>query len=244
MYYYTVPSVSRFSNLASFQGLTVQFSTSYSVSVQYKLVNNGTELWSGYGSDCVLNTQLFPTTEVTPSLCGLPTTALTQSLTIVPVSGATIYRVSLFEQVDENLVQVGTPINRTVANFTLSMFTGATVNKNYVVTVSVQLGGVFGPEGRGCDISTFVARRAQVAFGAIAYPNPFASGFNLDVTTSVDSTPIAIKVYDMVGRLIEQHTAQVNELETMTIGDRYPSGVYNVTVTQGEETRTVRVVKR
>jgi hypothetical protein len=30
----------------------------------------------------------------------------------------------------------------------------------------------------------------------------------------------------------------------MTIGDRYPSGVYNVTVTQGEETRTVRVVKR
>jgi hypothetical protein len=244
MYYTTVPSASRFSNLASFQGLTVQFSTSYSVSVQYKLVNNGTELWSGYGSDCTLNTQLFPTTEVTPSLCGLPTTTLTQSLTIVPVSGATIYRVTLFEQVDENLVQVGTPINRTVANFTLSMFTGATVNKNYVVTVSVQLGGEFGPEGRGCDISTFVARRAQVAFGAIAYPNPFASGFNLDVTTSVDSTPIAIKVYDMVGRLIEQHTAQVNELETMTIGDRYPSGVYNVTVTQGEETRTVRVVKR
>jgi hypothetical protein len=48
----------------------------------------------------------------------------------------------------------------------------------------------------------------------------------------------------MVGRLIEQHTAQVNELETMTIGDRYPSGVYNVTVTQGEEVRTLRVVKR
>jgi hypothetical protein len=152
--------------------------------------------------------------------------------------------VTLFEQVDENLVQVGTPINRTVANFTLSMFTGATVNKNYVVTVSVQLGGVFGPEGRGCGISTIAARIAQVPFGAIAYPNPFASGFNLDVTTSVDSTPIVIKVYDMVGRLIEQHIAQVNELETMTIGERYPSGVYNVNVTQGEETRTVRVVKR
>jgi hypothetical protein len=27
-------------------------------------------------------------------------------------------------------------------------------------------------------------------------------------------------------------------------GDRYPSGVYNVIVTQGEETRTVRVVKQ
>jgi hypothetical protein len=48
----------------------------------------------------------------------------------------------------------------------------------------------------------------------------------------------------MVGRLIEQHTAQVNELETMTIGDRYPSGVYNVVVTQGEDVKTLRVVKR
>jgi hypothetical protein len=190
-----------------------------------------------------LNTQLFPTTEVTPALCGLPTTALTQSLTIVPVSGVTIYRVSLFEQVDENLVQVGTPINRTVANFTLSMFTGATVNKNYVVTVSVQLGGVFGPEGRGCDISTFVARRAQVAFGATAYPNPFANNFMIDVTTSTKEN-INIKVYDMVGRLIEQRNANTNELETTTIGDSYPSGVYNVTVTQGEEVRTLRVVKR
>jgi hypothetical protein len=149
----------------------------------------------------------------------------------------------LFERVGEDLVPVGT-IDRPVANFMLNMFAGATVNKDYVVTVSVQLNGEFGPDGRGCDIATLVARTAKVTFGATAYPNPFASGFMLDVTTSAESTPIDVKVYDMVGRLIEQKSAQVNELETMTIGDRYPSGVYNVTVTQGEEVRTVRVVKR
>ena len=240
-YFFTVPNASRFSQLSSFQGLPIQFATSYTLSVQYKLSSG---VWSGYGPDCILSTPAFPTTEVTPSLCGLATTALNQVLTIVPVSGATLYRVSLFELVGENLVQVGTSIDRTVANFMLNMFAGATVNKNYVVTVSVRLNGEFGPNGRGCDISTLVARIAQVPFGATAYPNPFASGFMLDVTTSAESTPIDVKVYDMVGRLIEQRSAQVNELETMTIGDRYPSGVYNVTVTQGEEVRTVRVVKR
>ena len=243
VYNFTNPSTSRFSTLASFQGLTVQFSASYTLSVQYKLLINGLEVWSGYGDDCILNTPLFPSTEVTPALCGLPTATLTQSLTIVPVQSTTIYRVSLFEQVAENLVLVGT-IDRTQPNFTLSMFSGAAVNKNYVVSVSIQLNGQFGPDGRGCDISTLVARTARLPFGATAYPNPFASGFNIDVTTSVDSTPIDIKVYDMIGRLVEQQVANVNELETTTIGECYPSGVYNVIVTQGEETKTVRVVKR
>jgi hypothetical protein len=30
----------------------------------------------------------------------------------------------------------------------------------------------------------------------------------------------------------------------LQIGDRYPSGVYNVIVTQGSEVKTLRVVKR
>jgi len=33
-------------------------------------------------------------------------------------------------------------------------------------------------------------------------------------------------------------------LETTTIGDSYPSGVYNVVVTQDKDVKTLRVVKR
>jgi len=51
-------------------------------------------------------------------------------------------------------------------------------------------------------------------------------------------------VYDMVGRLVEQQEVQVTDLKTSPIGDRYPSGVYNVVITQGEEVQTLRVVKR
>jgi hypothetical protein len=129
------------------------------------------------------------------------------------------------------------------------MFTGATTDKTYSVSVSIQLGGVFGPDGKGCDISTYPPsevplRMVEVPFGATAYPNPYSTAFMLDVKTSYKSEPVDIKVYDMVGRLVEQREAMVSELETTTIGERYPSGVYNVIVTQGEQTKTVRVVKR
>jgi hypothetical protein len=126
------------------------------------------------------------------------------------------------------------------------MFAGAQVNKIYSASVSIYLNGVFGPEGKSCDISTFppaVARTVEVPFTAVAYPNPFANSFLLDVKTS-NNTPVSITVYDMLGRLVEQQQANVTELETTTIGERYPSGVYNVIVTQADETRTVRVVKR
>ncbi|MDI1318561.1 T9SS type A sorting domain-containing protein, partial [Flavobacterium sp.] len=74
-------------------------------------------------------------------------------------------------------------------------------------------------------------------------PNPFANNFMVDVKTSSESV-VTMKVYDMVGRLIEQREVRVLDLETTTIGDRYPSGVYNVVVSQEDSVETVRVVKR
>jgi hypothetical protein len=103
-----------------------------------------------------------------------------------------------------------------------------------------------GPEGKDCIIKTPAAalpREVSLPFGAVAYPNPFANNFMIDVTTSTKEN-INIKVYDMVGRLIEQRNVNTNELETTTIGDSYPSGVYNVVVTQGKDVKTLRVVKR
>jgi hypothetical protein len=48
----------------------------------------------------------------------------------------------------------------------------------------------------------------------------------------------------MVGRLIEQKEVRVSDMETTTIGSQYPSGVYNVVVSQEDSVQTVRVVKR
>jgi hypothetical protein len=83
----------------------------------------------------------------------------------------------------------------------------------------------------------------KTSFSVKAYPNPYSENFNLSVTTSSEDK-VGIVVYDMTGRLIERREVRPSDMVEQQIGDRYPSGVYNVVVTQGEEVKTVRVIKR
>ena len=45
----------------------------------------------------------------------------------------------------------------------------------------------------------------------------------------------------MVGRLIENRQVNSNSFE---IGNNYPSGIYNVIINQGENTKTLRMIKK
>ncbi|MDD2985981.1 T9SS type A sorting domain-containing protein, partial [Flavobacterium sp.] len=80
-------------------------------------------------------------------------------------------------------------------------------------------------------------------FKAVAYPNPFNNSFALDLKTN-NTTPVSLAIYDMTGRLLETREIKVDGLSSQTIGEGYPSGVYNVLVNQGENTQTIRVVKQ
>ena len=88
-----------------------------------------------------------------------------------------------------------------------------------------------------------VARSEAAPFGVIAYPSPFTESFNLNLTTTSEDK-VQVMVYDMIGKLIDQKEVSPSEATTLQVGDRYPSGVYNVIVTQGENTKTLRVIKR
>jgi hypothetical protein len=79
-------------------------------------------------------------------------------------------------------------------------------------------------------------------FSAIAYPNPFAANFKLGVTTS-NLKRVNVSVYDMAGRLIEMRNTDVSEIADQEIGDNYPSGVYNIIINQGNDIKTLRVIK-
>jgi len=80
-------------------------------------------------------------------------------------------------------------------------------------------------------------------FDVKTYPNPFAENFKLDINTSAEES-VSVKVYDMIGKLVESKEISVSELGTQELGSRYPSGVYNVIVSQGENAKTLRVIKR
>ena len=78
---------------------------------------------------------------------------------------------------------------------------------------------------------------------ATASPNPFAADFGIQINTT-STQDLQVKVFDMIGRLMESKAVTSSELESMKIGSEYPSGVYNVIVNQGGFTKTLRVIKR
>lgn len=81
------------------------------------------------------------------------------------------------------------------------------------------------------------------AFDVVAYPNPSTNTFQFNFTTNSDDQ-VEIKVYDMLGKLIE--TRQLNTLKNtiLEVGNNYPSGIYNVVVAQGENIKTLRLIKK
>ena len=243
-YYTSVTNVSRFSSLTAFVGITYAYNTQYSISVQYSLAGTSGTIWSGYGSECIVKTPFFPTTSLVQSQCGLVTpTSLTQQLNIIAYPGFPNYRVKL-EEIDGEDVTNSQELVFTYSHFRLNQFSIAQSGKNYNVSVAIKLGNVFGDYSTACDLFTPAASRTiQMPFKATAYPNPFANNFMLDVKTTSQSA-VSIKVYDMVGRLIEQREVRLSDMENTTIGDQYPSGVYNIIVSQDKIVETLRVVKR
>jgi hypothetical protein len=248
-YYYTTELTSRFSQLGSFQGITLAYNTSYMISVQYRIPNNGDPVWSDFGAECEVITPFYPTVEI---VCNPGSTTLTQSISFASYVGYPTYKVRLVElDQDNNELPLTTQyITRIYNYFTLSMFTTYPVvaGKSYNASVAIILNGIDTEYGRLCTITAAASTGRSVigmkeTFKASAYPNPFANNFMLDVKTSSESV-VNVKVYDMIGRLIEQRDVPVSAVETTTIGERYPSGVYNVVVSQEDNVETVRVVKR
>jgi hypothetical protein len=256
--YYFVTSASRFINSNSFVGLSMAYNTSYSISVSYTFNNNdgiGVQT-APYGSECTIITPNIPLIGLASPTCGSTLARLGTTISAAaPATNATNYQFRIRLTSDVSVEPAYKFTGELTSRFTtLSAFLGLVPVSGTSYTISVRyklVSGTWSNYGPICAITTpgapasrqIVNEDITNAFMATAYPNPFANNFMIDVTTSTKEN-INIKVYDMVGRLIEQRNVNTNELETTTIGDSYPSGVYNVTVTQGEETRTVRVVKR
>jgi hypothetical protein len=83
---------------------------------------------------------------------------------------------------------------------------------------------------------------AESSLSVIAYPNPSSSVFNLEFSTSFSGKSNSIQVYNMTGQLIDQR--QVQQSENVELGSEYASGIYNVVVTQGEQVKILRLIKK
>ena len=65
----------------------------------------------------------------------------------------------------------------------------------------------------------------------------------MTVTTSSEEK-ISVFIYDMLGKLIDKKEVRPREVPQLQIGGNYPTGIYNIIVSQGTEVKTFRVIKR
>ena len=224
----------RLNNIA---GFTPEFNTTYSVEVAVKNTN-GTYL--PYNPVvCNVTTPSFPSTQLQLSQCDVTISNPNTIIYADSYVGATTYR---FRFVNGAFTYT---FDRPLRSFILSSIpvpAGAT----YSVQVSIEINGVFGPYGKICTLTIPGGARGNDAvagnnFQAIASPNPFTSTFGLNLSTTSEEM-VQVRVYDMLGKLVEDRKAQASDI--IELGDNYPSGVYNVIVSQGENTKTLRVIKR
>jgi hypothetical protein len=219
----------------------VQYNKIYNVEVSIKNTD-GTYL--PYVSTCQIKTPVFPTTSMQDSQCDdYAVPSMATQLYAVSAPGAIAYAFNLS---GNNFGVNGQEVVKNLRTFKLSDFSGLIPGATYNVKVRLIFNNndPAGLYGKTCTIIVpAVARVAQIAFNALAYPNPFSDGFNINVTTSVHEN-INIKVYDMTGRLLDNRSVTPADSETLSIGDELPSGVYNVIVSQGDDVKTLRVIKR
>jgi hypothetical protein len=238
----TIETVSRWFYLKSLTG-GGSYSTAYTISVAYK--QNGD--WSDYGTECAVTTP-GPTTKVHASQCGQTLATLSTAIVANSITGATNYR---FKVVNGTTTRYAETVSRWF--YLKSLIGGGLYSTAYTIRVAVKYNGVWGDYGDACFVTTPSAPLTRPVdletetdlstFKVTGYPNPYTNTFQLDINTQSNAT-VAVRVYDMMGKLIEVRNSGVAELGTMEIGDRYATGVYNVIVTQGTETKTLRMIKK
>jgi hypothetical protein len=233
-------------NMTQLSGIL--FASTYRVEVSLRNTD-GTFL--PYGTPCNINTPAYPTTQVRSVQCNnYQVTSNSQLIIADAVATATMYRFRVYNGVDYD-----TFYDNSLNRFTLNNFPGLVPNGAiYSVQVAVRLPNElnFGPYSKACTIKTPMQARAIASdvqlevvnvFEALAYPNPFAENFKLDVKTNSEAS-IQVRVYDMIGKLVEDKMIIASNIQNFELGNQYPSGVYNVIVSQESNTKTLRVIKR
>jgi len=253
--YIEVPFAStRLNNLMQ---LPLNYGKTYLIAVQSLVNNNGVPTYSDFGAECSVTTPGLTIISISANQCGQELAALNSRIFINSVPNAVLYRYRVALASNPSVTEDITSI---YTSFRLSSLTGAVPlldATQYLVSVQAEInidGNTFlSPFGEACIITTppapdqILSKEISVSevqeFAVVAYPNPFRDAFELNIKTSA-TAPIQIAVYDITGRLLESKTLTVDQANNTPMGSNYPSGVYQVVVSQGNQLQTVRVIKK
>jgi hypothetical protein len=220
------------------------YGTTYAVDVAVKTTGD----FSDYGAPCYVSTPAVPSLT---NYCGgalVPTKGT--SIKTASLDKLTAYEFTVDRYNNDLELISSSVVVKTLNRFTFNDITNYYPNTNYHVRVRVFSSGSWSPYSDACEIvSPGADKQGDVKFitedyfAVQAYPNPFGYQFSFRMESSSEA-PVTIKVFDMVGKLIETREVIAADMPVIALGERYSSGVYNVVVTQGDNVKTLRLVKR
>lgn len=229
----------------------IQYNTPYKVEVSVK-DSHGDYL--AYGPSCTVITPGIPIPKIQLSQCELVAANTTDLIYADLYPGAVMYRFRL----ENSQVGYSQYIDRAQRAYSLNMFSGLLSGTNYTVKVAVKVNGTFTPYGKACDVTTPGSPQGRSSLGfddiktaagdaspltASLYPNPYSDYFSITASRNA-SAEVTVKVYDMTGRLLENHKITESGLPSLQMGQNFPPGVYNVVLSEDGSVSTMRVVKK
>ncbi|RZJ73578.1 MopE-related protein [Flavobacterium sp.] len=219
---------------------TFNYGTTYSIEVAMKT----TGAYGNYGTPCFVSSPVVPTLVNCDYVAPNPGTFIPT----VSLNRVTSYRFEITSFTDFTTLVLDKPYHF----FNFNMVSNYAPGGQYAVRVAVMTAGSWSPYGEACLVTAPGATREVVkgeeslpkgTFRAVVYPNPYAESFALDMDVTGEEI-VKVKVYDMIGKLVEERQFATELVEMQQFGERYPSGVYNIIVSQGENIKTLRVIKR
>ncbi len=81
------------------------------------------------------------------------------------------------------------------------------------------------------------------SFAVKAFPNPYDTAFNLNLETPSKEN-VTVAVYNMMGTLVESHQVNPMEVANLQLGSNFSTGIYNVIVSQGDNAKAVRLIRK
>ena len=229
-----------------FNTFPVVYNASYSLRIKVKSIVNGSEVESAWSSPCTITTPANSPLASIISGCGLVTNNYSL-IKCTAIKFASDYKFVLTN--NSSSLEIIRPYN----SFSLKMITGVASGTTYDVKPFYKLYGQW-YEGESCNVTapgnaiaknetSNIKNEMQNEFLIKVYPNPFVEHFKFNVISSSNEI-LNIRVYDILGKLIETKELTISDIEIFEIGTNYPSGIYNIVVLQGDKTKVLRVIKR
>ncbi|WP_374548310.1 T9SS type A sorting domain-containing protein [Flavobacterium sp.] len=231
--------------------------SNYNYGTTYKIevaVSTDCTNFTAYGNPCNVSTPAVPSLT---TYCGLTVPTKGTCIATASLSNVTSYSFTI-EKLDAlgNVIATVVIIKPSYQNcFTFNDLQSIasnfySPNTNYRIKIAVMTAGTWSPlSTASCTItSPPIPRMMQpnedtTVFEAIASPNPFDSF--IELTLNSDSKDdIELVVNDIFGKIVEQKEIPFNDLKAQEIGTNYASGMYVIHVKQGQNSKTMKVIKK